>query len=157
LGFPLDDDLATNVILQSLPASFEPIIMNYHMNSLKKRLTELHGTLKTAEVSLRKAPGQAMIVQKVKKRKCLAKAKNPAESETSKQATKAKEKNKKADPSPDDVCFHCGVKGHWLRNCKKYLEEKKRMEVQPPLKVLMLLKLILQHVLMMHGYLILVQ
>ena len=22
--------------------------------------------------------------------------------------------------------FHCGVKGHWSRNCKKYLEEKKK-------------------------------
>ncbi|XP_034580911.1 uncharacterized protein [Setaria viridis] len=43
LGFPLDDDLATDVILQSLPASFEPFILNYHMNGLKKSLTELHG------------------------------------------------------------------------------------------------------------------
>jgi len=60
LGFPLDDDLATDVILQSLPASFEPFIMNYHMNGLKKTLTELHGMLKTAEVSLRKAPGHVM-------------------------------------------------------------------------------------------------
>jgi hypothetical protein len=126
LGFPLDDDLAIDVILQSLPTSFEPFIMNYHMNGLKKTLTELHGILKMAEVSLRKALGHVMTVQKGKKRKRLAKAKKPAESETSKQATKVKEKNKKASPSPDDVCFHCGVKGHWSRNCKKYLEEKKK-------------------------------
>ncbi|XP_066347593.1 uncharacterized protein [Miscanthus floridulus] len=79
LGFPLYDHLATDVILQSLPASFEPLIMNYHMNGLKKTLTELHGMLKMAEVSLRKAPGHAE-----------------------------------------------GVKGHWSRNCKKYLEEKKK-------------------------------
>jgi hypothetical protein len=39
LGFALDDDLATDVILQSLPASFEPFIMNYHMNGFKKTLT----------------------------------------------------------------------------------------------------------------------
>jgi len=62
LGFPLDDDLAADVILQSLPASFEPFIMNYHMNGLKKSLTELHGMLKTAEASLRKTPGHVMIV-----------------------------------------------------------------------------------------------
>ena len=62
LGFPLDDDLATDVILQSLPASFEPFILNYHMNGLKKSLTELHGMLKTAEASLRKTPGHVMIV-----------------------------------------------------------------------------------------------
>jgi hypothetical protein len=121
LGFPLDDDLATDVILQSLPASFEPFIMNYHMNGLKKTLTELHGMLKTAEVSLKKAPSHVMTVQKGKKRKRPAKAKKPTGSETSKQATKANEKKKKAGPSPDDECFHCGVKGHWSRNCKKYL------------------------------------
>ena len=23
-------------------------------------------------------------------------------------------------------CFHCGEKGHWKRNCKKYLEELKK-------------------------------
>jgi hypothetical protein len=62
LGFPLDDDLATEVILQSLLASFMPFIMNYHMNGLKKTLTELHGMLKTVEVSFKKAPGHVMIV-----------------------------------------------------------------------------------------------
>ncbi|XP_066323530.1 uncharacterized protein [Miscanthus floridulus] len=62
LGFPLDDDLATDVILQSLPASFEPFILNYHMNGLKKSLTELHGMLKTVEASLRKTPGHVMTV-----------------------------------------------------------------------------------------------
>jgi hypothetical protein len=82
--------------------------------------------LKTVEVSIRKAPGHVMTIQKGKKRKHPAKAKKPAESEASRQATKAKEKNKKTGPSLDDICFHCGVKGHWSRNCKKYLEEKKK-------------------------------
>jgi hypothetical protein len=96
LGFPLDENLTTNVILQSLPASFEPFLMNYHMNGLKKTLTELHGMLKTADMSLRKAPGHVMTVQKGKNRKRPAKTKKTTESETSRQATKAKEKNKKA-------------------------------------------------------------
>ena len=64
------------------------------MNGLKKTLTELHAMLKTAEVSLRKAPGHVMTVQKSNKRK----RQKPAKSETSGQATKAKEKNKKAGP-----------------------------------------------------------
>jgi hypothetical protein len=29
-------------------------------------------------------------------------------------------------PSPDEECFHCHKKGHWFRNCKKYLEEQKK-------------------------------
>jgi hypothetical protein len=70
--------------------------MNYQMNGLKKTLTELHGMLKMAYVSLTKAPGHVMTVQKGKKRKHPAKAKKTAVSETSRQATKTKEKNKKA-------------------------------------------------------------
>nr|XP_034570762.1 uncharacterized protein LOC117835520 [Setaria viridis] len=125
LGFPLDNDLATDVILQSLPASFEPFILNYHMNDLKKLLTKLHRMLKAAEASLRKTSSHVMTVQKGKKRKRLAKAKKLAESGTSGQASKAKEKQKKAGASPDDACFHYGAKGYWSRNCKKYLEDKK--------------------------------
>jgi hypothetical protein len=40
--------------------------MNYHMNGLKKTLAKLHGMLKTAEVSLRKAPGHVMTVRRVR-------------------------------------------------------------------------------------------
>ncbi|CAD6272526.1 unnamed protein product [Miscanthus lutarioriparius] len=69
-----------DLILQSLLDSFEQFIMNYHMNGLKKTLTELHGMLKTVEVSLRKAPGHVMTVQKGKKQKRPAKAKKPAKS-----------------------------------------------------------------------------
>jgi hypothetical protein len=32
----------------------------------------------------------------------------------------------KAGPTPDTECFFCKEKGHWKRNCKKYLEEKKK-------------------------------
>jgi hypothetical protein len=28
--------------------------------------------------------------------------------------------------SPDKECFHCHKKGHWFKNCKKYLEEQKK-------------------------------
>ena len=49
LGFPLTPELATNVIHQSLPASFEPFIMNFHMVGMVKNMTKLHGMLKTAE------------------------------------------------------------------------------------------------------------
>jgi hypothetical protein len=47
LGCELKDDLATDVILQSLPVSYEPFIMNFHMNGMEKTVAELHGMLKT--------------------------------------------------------------------------------------------------------------
>jgi hypothetical protein len=46
LGSELHPDLATDVILQSLPTSYEPFILNFQMNGLDKTLSELHGMLK---------------------------------------------------------------------------------------------------------------
>ena len=57
-------------------SSFEPFIMNFHMNGLNKMLTELQGMLNTADVSLRKAPGHVMTVRKGKKQKRLARLRN---------------------------------------------------------------------------------
>nr|ADB85411.1 putative retrotransposon protein [Phyllostachys edulis] len=64
LGFPLSQELATDVILQSLSASFEPVILNFHMNGMEKSMTELHGMLKCAEESIKKSSNHLMIVQK---------------------------------------------------------------------------------------------
>jgi hypothetical protein len=49
LGCELNDDLTTNLILQSLPVSYEPFIMNFHMNGMEKTMSKLHGVLKTTE------------------------------------------------------------------------------------------------------------
>ncbi|KAJ1262316.1 hypothetical protein BS78_09G097200 [Paspalum vaginatum] len=124
LDIELDPELAMDVILQSLPPSFKPFIMNYHMNSLDKTLTELHGMLKTAEDSIMKTSNHVMMVQRdSKKRKHKGKGKGKAEDRIQKPKLDAKPK---AGPSPLDKCFHCGDSGHWSRNCQKYLEEKKK-------------------------------
>jgi hypothetical protein len=52
----LDDNLAIDVILRSLPPSFEPLTLNYYMNGLNKTRPKLHGMLKQAEESLRRHP-----------------------------------------------------------------------------------------------------
>jgi hypothetical protein len=69
LGCELKDDLATDVILQSLPASYESFIMNFHMNGMEKIVAELHGMLKTVEDSIKKKPNHLMMVQKEKKKR----------------------------------------------------------------------------------------
>jgi hypothetical protein len=53
-GCEIKNDLATDVILQSLPTSYESFIMNFHMNDMEKTVAELHGMLKTAEDSIKK-------------------------------------------------------------------------------------------------------
>jgi hypothetical protein len=40
-------------------------------------------------------------------------------------SSKSKTKGK-SGPSPDEECFHYHKKGHWFRNCKKYLKEQKK-------------------------------
>jgi hypothetical protein len=61
--------LATDVILQLLPASYELFIMNFHMNGMEKTVAKLHGMLKTVEYSIKKNPNHMMMVQKEKKKR----------------------------------------------------------------------------------------
>ncbi|KAK8685885.1 hypothetical protein V6N13_124917 [Hibiscus sabdariffa] len=41
LGFSLKDELATDLILQSLPDSFKPFVLNFNMNEINKTLPQL--------------------------------------------------------------------------------------------------------------------
>ena len=127
LGSELHDDLAVDVILQSLPPSYEPFIMNFQMNGMEKSLSELHGMLKTAEESIKKSTNHVIVVQKEnKKRKRWTppKGKGKGKEKVSKDPQGSKTKAK-SGPSPNDECFHCKGKGHRSRNCKKYLEDLK--------------------------------
>nr|KAJ0195595.1 hypothetical protein LSAT_V11C700371250 [Lactuca sativa] len=52
LGSPYSQDLATNIILNSLPKSYNAFIINHNMNGWEKPISELHGMLKTAEKNI---------------------------------------------------------------------------------------------------------
>ena len=39
-------------------------------------------------------------------------------------------KKKKNGPKPETECFYCKGKGHWQRNCPKYLADKKAGSVK---------------------------
>jgi hypothetical protein len=128
LGCELKDDLTTDAILQSLLASYEPFITNFHMNGMEKTVAGLHGILKIAEDSIKKNPNHVMIVHKDKKKrkrwmppKGKDKEKVPDEPSSSKPKTKGK-----FGPSPNEECFHFHKMGHWFRNCKKYLKEQEK-------------------------------
>ena len=73
LGFPLLDELATDAVLGSLPASYGTFISNYHMHGMDKQLIELHGMLKVAEQDIKKGMHQVLMVPnsaKFKKSRC---------------------------------------------------------------------------------------
>jgi hypothetical protein len=67
LGFPLLDELATDVVLGSLLTSYGAFISNYHMHGMDKKLTELHGMLKVAEQDIKKGTHQVLMVQNTAK------------------------------------------------------------------------------------------
>jgi hypothetical protein len=118
LGFELKPDMAINVILQLLSASYEPLIMNFQMNGMEKTLAELHGMLKTTEESIKKDPTHVMVVQKENNKRKRGmpprgktKGKVPNEPSSTKQKPKVK-----SSPTPNDECFHCHAKGHCVRS-----------------------------------------
>jgi hypothetical protein len=61
------------------------------------------------------------------KRKCWTPPNGKGKELVSDEPSSSKPKTKgKCDPSPDEECFHYHKKGHWFRNCKKYMEEQKK-------------------------------
>ncbi|PNX67130.1 retrotransposon protein putative Ty1-copia subclass, partial [Trifolium pratense] len=53
LGFPLGNELATDLILQSLPESFNQFVLNFTMSDMKKTLPQLLGMLRQAEQNMK--------------------------------------------------------------------------------------------------------
>ena len=49
LGLPIIQELATDIILQTLPDAYDGFFMNYNMHNMEKNISELHGMLKTTE------------------------------------------------------------------------------------------------------------
>ena len=99
LGSELHDDLAVDVILQSLPPSYEPSIMNFQMNGMERSLFELHGMLKTAEESIKKSTNHVMVVQKEnRKRKRWTPPKGKGKEKVSSEPESSKPKAK-SDPA----------------------------------------------------------
>jgi len=58
----MDNDLYIDLILQSLPESYDQFVMNFHINGMEKTLPELLGMLKTVEQFIKKERGTVLLV-----------------------------------------------------------------------------------------------
>ena len=120
LGFPLSQELTTDLILNSLPDSYGQFIMNYNMNEMDKSISELHTMLKTAEQNNKSKTGHVLMVQNGKGFKNKGKDKGKGKGKSNAQP------KPKAKALKEGVFFFCNEPGHWKRNCKLYLEDLKK-------------------------------
>ena len=130
LGFPLGQELATDVILQSLPESYGQFVLNYNMNKIDKTLPQLLGMLRIAEANMKKTrPNNVLMIHRGKgKGMVKAKGKKIYKKNSGKSKPNATTLKPKGGVAKEGSCFHCGETGHWKRNCKIYLEELKKKE-----------------------------
>ncbi|KAK1665939.1 hypothetical protein QYE76_054098 [Lolium multiflorum] len=89
---------------------------------MNKELPELFSMLKSAEVEIQKEH-QVLMVNKTTKFKKQGKPKKDLKKGGKKAA--AHPEKPKGGPKPDTDCYYCNGKGHWKRNCSKYLADLK--------------------------------
>ena len=115
------------MILQSLPDSFKHSEINY--NKLKMTIAELSRQLIVFEEIMKKRPTALMT------EKSFARSKPKGKDHDSKKKLVIKGPKvengstsgvaKAKDTEVKGKCFHCGMTGHWKRNCPDFLSKKK--------------------------------
>ncbi|KAL0439523.1 UNVERIFIED_CONTAM: hypothetical protein Slati_2435300 [Sesamum latifolium] len=133
-----NNDTYTDVILQSLPPSDDPFIVNYNMNGLEKSIHELINMLVQyeatthksepavliGEASTSKAKGNGARRWKRKKGKGTVVSATASTGGAPTAAPKGMGKGKvrgSQRSKANDVCMHCQEKGHWKRECPQLL------------------------------------
>ncbi|XP_045791733.1 uncharacterized protein LOC123886462 [Trifolium pratense] len=115
LGFPLGDELATDLILQSLPESFNQFVLNFTMSDMEKTLPQLLSMLRQAEQNL-KSKGKSNHVLMIGKGNHKKGNKVKGNKGKGKEVVKPKSAPQALKPTggiaKEGKCFHCNKTGH---------------------------------------------
>ena len=117
------EELKIDIVLQSLPPSYKSFVLTHNQIGSTDTITELFAKLKATEVDIKK-DNHVLMVNKPPTFKKGKGAKKPFKKGGGKRVAPT-EKKLKSGPKPDTECFYCKDKGHWKRNCPKYLADKK--------------------------------
>ncbi|KAK4383112.1 Retrovirus-related Pol polyprotein from transposon RE2 [Sesamum angolense] len=133
----LKNDTYIDVILQSLPPSYDPFIINFNMNRLEKSINELINMLVQYETMIKKSALSVLIGEastskakgkragRWKRKKGKAKAKTVVVAKYAKSAPVApvgmgmgkKRMDTQQQSRANDICAYCREKGYWKWDC----------------------------------------
>ena len=120
LGADIDWETQNNMVLETLPPSFNHFKLNYSMNKLEWSLTELMQQLQIAETIVK---GQLNVnfVSGESSKPPNGKKRNKANQSSVHVKSKIAKKARPLDPNrkPKGKCFKCGQKGHWKKDIVK--------------------------------------
>ena len=131
LGVENDAESHIDIILESLPDSFNNFKLNYNMNKMSLTLAELSNQLVAAKGIIKKPTAnmteKSYVMTKPKgkcrrgKKKWVPKGQK-VENGPNGGVVKA---NKGTGAKPKGKCFHCSMTGHCKRNCPNFLSKEK--------------------------------
>ncbi|GFP91121.1 retrovirus-related pol polyprotein from transposon tnt 1-94 [Phtheirospermum japonicum] len=125
LDVVLPSELQVDLILLSLPSSYEQFIVNFNMNKLDPTLDVMLNMLVSYEATIKKEKSVLLTAPSGKKSSFSKKRKSSVPSKHFAKGGSSGSKSGKVSKQADDVCHHCGKPGHWRRNCKDYLDQKR--------------------------------
>jgi transposase InsO family protein len=143
LNVNFDDELIVDMVLASLTPAFDQFILSFVLrDDGRTTLTQLHGLLKQAEVSMKQPHGSkpnnaghaqvnAIGHGKGKKRKATTQPNRIGKAHASGNGSKGKAGSFPPVRDPKESnCFYCGEKGHWKRSCPKFAQDLKDGKVK---------------------------
>ncbi|KAI3753412.1 hypothetical protein L2E82_25464 [Cichorium intybus] len=141
LEMPVHEDLAVDIVQNSLPSSYDQFTLAYHLNNSQATLAELHHMLRTAEDGMKdkSVPAANEVVLAItggkgKKRKGHHKQnwREKVHVGSSSNDSKPKTSGIPHNANPKEAeCFYCKARGHWKRSCPTYLQHLKDGKVKP--------------------------